>query len=261
MVVKNGALTVQVADLADAVQRVNAAISGVTGAYVAASSTTYRATDDAGVAAAQVQGRTLPPGPPIPPRPTPVPGQTASMTLKVPVDSFSDLLQRLRDIGKPLQENVSTQEVTDEYVDLDAQVRNLEATEQQYQALLQRAQKIEEILPIHQRLNDVRTQIDRLRGRMNLLQRQSDLSTITLTLVLPAKSGSEATVSGEPRVVQTLRDALARLGTILQVALDALIYVAVYALPVVPFAVAYWWWRRGRHPGAVSSAAPTGAAM
>src|SRR5690349_13890523 len=81
MVVKNGALTVQVTDLADAVQRVNAAVSGVTGAYVAASSTTYRAADDAGVAAAQAQGRTLPPGPPIspiPPRPSPVPGQTAS---------------------------------------------------------------------------------------------------------------------------------------------------------------------------------------
>jgi len=250
MVVKNGALSVQVSDLAEAVQRANAVVAGIPGAYVAASSTTYRAEDQSGAPKPlPAESRTLPP---VPIRPTPGLVQTANLTIKVPVDAFGDALQRLRDLGKSVQESISTQEVTEEYVDLDAQVRNLEATEQQYVRLLDRAQRIEEILPLQQRLQDVRSQIERLRGRMNLLQRRTDLSTITLTLTLPAK-GSE-TVAGEPRIVRTAREALSRLGTVLAVAADAAIYLVVYALPFLPFVAAYWWWRRSRRPTSPASA-------
>jgi hypothetical protein len=259
MVVKNGTLSLQVSDLAAAVQRANAVIAGIPGAYVASSSTTYRADDPtAGAPKPQpAEGRTLPPGPPVSPvppvRPTPGPVQTANLSIKVPVDAFSDALQRLRELGTPAQESVSTQEVTEEYVDLDAQVRNLEATEQQYVRLLDRAQRIEEILPIQQRLNDVRSQIERLRGRMTLLQRRADLSTITLTLVLPAKG--EAVTAGEPRILRTAREALSRLGTAVAWAADAAIALVIYALPIAPFAAAYWWWRRSRSP----SSPPAGA--
>jgi hypothetical protein len=81
---------------------------------------------------------------------------------------------------------------------------------------------------------------------------------LTVTLVLPSQT---ETVNGEPRVVRTLQGALGGLGAMLQVALDALIYVAVYALPVVPFALVYWWWWRGRRPSAAAASAPTGGAM
>jgi hypothetical protein len=94
---------------------------------------------------------------------------------------------------------------------------------------------------------------------MNLLQRRADLSTVTLTLLLPSQVDA---LSAAPRVARTLQDALARLGAVLLVALDAVIYLAVYALPVLPFVVAYWWWRRGRRPAAgAPTTAPTGAAM
>jgi hypothetical protein len=251
MIVKTAYLTVQVADLVEGVQRVASIVAGVPGAYVAASSTSYQAdaTPFAPVEAVQAQPAERGAVPPLPVRPVPVPGQSATITIKVPSDSFGDLLQRLRETGKPLAEQVSTQEVTEEYVDLEAQVRNLEATEQQYLRLLERAQRIEEILPLQQRLTEVRNQIERLRGRMNLLQRRADVSTITVTLVLPGR-GPGGAPGPEPRPIRTLRTAFAHLSVWLQDVLDLLIYLVVYSLPVAPFVLAFWWWRRGRRPAA-----------
>jgi hypothetical protein len=251
MIVKTAYLTVQVTDLVEGVQRVTGIVAGVPGAYVAASSTSYQAdaTPFAPVEAARGQPAESGAVPPLPVRPVPVPGQSATITIKAPSDSFGELLQRLREVGKPLAEQVSTQEVTEEYVDLEAQVRNLEATEQQYLRLLERAQRIEEILPLQQRLTEVRSQIERLRGRMNLLQRRADISTVTVTLVLPGR-GPGGAPGPEPRPIRTLRTAFAHLSVWLQDVLDLLIYLVVYSLPVVPFILTFWWWRRGRRPAA-----------
>jgi len=254
MIVKTGSVTLQVTELATAVQRVNAAIAGIPGAYVAASSTSYRAEPkpmDQTAAAQAREGIIVPPRP----EPVPAPGQTATLTLKVPVDAFGELMMRLRDLGTPLSEQVGTQEVTEEYVDLEAQVRNLEATEQQYIRFLERAQRIEELLPIQQRLTEVRNQIERLRGRMTLLQRRADSSTITVSLVVPVEKGGTGT-AGEPRVVRTLREAFGGLAIALQGVLDVAVYLGVYALPLVPFVLLYLWWRN-RQPRGAATAAPT----
>ncbi len=251
MIVKTGALTVQVRDLAAAVAQVDGIVAAIPGAYVAASTTSYRAssTPPAGTSAS---GAPVPAGGasrqvlPIPPGPTPPAGSSALLVLKVPAESFSDAVQRLRDLGMPLYESLGTQEVTEEYVDLDAQVRNLEATEQQYLSLLGRAQKIDEILQIQQRLTDVQGQIERLKGRMQLLQRRSAMATISLTLVLPAAGTQPA---GEARALRTLRAAWAALLAVLERVLDLAIYVAVFALPLLPLGAAtVWWWRRSRRP-------------
>ncbi len=125
-------------------------------------------------------------------------------------------------------------------------MRNLEATEQQYLSLLGRAQKIDEILQIQQRLTDVQGQIERLKGRMQLLQRRSAMATISLTLVLPAAGTQPA---GEARALRTLRAAWAALLAVLERVLDLAIYVAVFALPLLPLGAAtVWWWRRSRRP-------------
>jgi hypothetical protein len=242
MIVKSGSLVLQVTDLADGMRRVGGVVAGIPGAYVAASSTSYR-------------GDPAPPGPPPVPidplRPDPqrpLGGQSASLTLKVPAGDFDAAMERLRALGTPVQEQVSTQEVTEEYVDLEAQARSLEAVEAQYLRLLEKAQRVEEILPLQQRVTEVRTQIDRLRGRMNLLQRRADLSTITVSLTLPGRPG-DPFAGPEPRPLRTLRLALSGLGGALVGLLDAAIYLTVYLLPVLLVGGAFYWWRRSRRQG------------
>ncbi len=248
LIVKTGSISLQVADLTEGVRRVGEVVAAVPGAYVAASSTSYRG----GAAAPGAEG--VIPGLP---RPGPAPGQSATLTIKVPAGDFGPAMERLRALGTPLQEQVSTQEVTEEYVDLEAQIRNLEALEQQYLRLLERAQRVEEIIPLQQRAAEVRTQIDRLRGRLNLLQRRADLSTISVSLVLSGRPGDPGLVP-EPRPVRTLRLALGQLGLFLQALLDLAIYVGVLLIPFLPLGAAVYWWRRARRPAPPApSAAPT----
>jgi hypothetical protein len=250
MVVKSGSLSLQVTDLGEGTRRVSEVVAAIPGAYVAASSTSYRSDQPA---------PGTPPGAIAPPRPVPA-GQAANLTLKVPAADFDAAMDRLRALGTPLSEQVSTQEVTEEYVDLDAQVRSLEAVEAQYLRLLERAQRIEEILPLQQRVTEVRTQIDRLKGRMNLLQRRADLSTVSVSLTLPARAGDPFGL-GEPRPVRTLRLALAGLGASLVGLLDVTIYLLVYLLPLAVIGGAFFFWRRSRRaaPSAGAGAPAAGA--
>lgn len=246
LIVKSGSISLQVADLAEGMRRVGEIVAAVPGAYVGASSTTYRG----GVVAPGAEA--IPPVSPAPPRPTPAPGQSATLLIRVPAADFGPTLERLRSLGTPLQEQVSTQEVTEEYVDLEAQVRNLETLEQQYLRLLERAQRVEEIIPLQQRAVEVRTQIDRLRGRLNLLQRRADLSTISVSLLLPSRAGEPGAVA-EPRPVRTLRLAVGQLALFLQALLDLAIYIGVLLIPFVPLALGVYWWRRGRRPAPPAS--------
>jgi hypothetical protein len=250
MIVKTGSITLQVTDLHLAIQRISAVVDGMPGAYVAASSTSYHGDPSPTTGIAPAPRGILPPAPP--------PGQSATVVLRVPSDAFGDTIRRLREIGTPFSEQISTQEVTEEYVDLEAQARALEATEQQYLRLLERANRIEEILPIQQRLMEVRSNIDRLRGRMNLLQRRADMSNITVSLVLPSQASTSA-LSGEPRAVQTLRAAIASLALVGQGVLDVLIYVAVYIAPIVPLLLLYRWWRTRSEPAARATPSAGGA--
>ena len=107
----------------------------------------------------------------------------ATLSLRVPSNRYDDAMRELRRLAVKVDaETSNAQDVTEEFAYLALQVRNLEATETQYLDLLKRAQSVEDILKIQQRLGEVRTQIERLRGRMNVLQRRSDFSTIDVTL-------------------------------------------------------------------------------
>jgi|GEM_PF-2034849 len=254
LIVKTGVMTVQVSDLAGAMAQIDGIVAAIPGAYIASATTSYHASVAPAAPPAGAGKAGAPAAPavaaarqvlPVPPGPTPPAGSGALLVLKVPAESFNDAVQHLRDLGTPLYESLGTQEVTEEYVDLAAQVRNLEATEQQYLSLLGRAQRIDEILQIQQRLTDVQGQIERLKGRLQLLQRRSAMATISLTLVLPS-AGTQ--VAGEARAMRTLRAAWAALLAVLERALDLVIYVAVFALPLLPLAAGLWWWRRSRRP-------------
>lgn len=107
----------------------------------------------------------------------------ATVTIRVPAAELNRTLEQLRAVGTKVKgEQLSSRDVTEEYSDLSAQLRNLQAVEAQYLALLQQARTVDEILKVRQRLDEVRAQIERLQGRMEYLRRQSDLAAITIVL-------------------------------------------------------------------------------
>lgn len=116
----------------------------------------------------------------------------ASLTLRVPVDSYQDVLARLRTLpgGKVGKEDSASREVTDQYTDLQSRQRNLERSEAQYLKLLEQAKTIQEILTVNERLDGIRLQIERIQGQLNVLDHLADLATIDVSLapVLPGKA-------------------------------------------------------------------------
>lgn len=103
------------------------------------------------------------------------------MTFRVPVASFDGALNEVRHMGKRVSnERVTGQDVTEEYVDTEAQLKARRAIEEQYLTVLKDAKSIKDILQVEQMLGSVRTEIDRAEAHRRLLENESSLSSITV---------------------------------------------------------------------------------
>ncbi|MEI7553762.1 DUF4349 domain-containing protein [Candidatus Chlorohelix sp.] len=107
----------------------------------------------------------------------------ATLVLQIPSVAFDDTMIRLRAlVYKVDNETTTSQDVTEEYVDLDSQMRNLKATEAQLLELLKKATNVNETLTVQRELTSVRGEIERRQGRMSYLEKKSDYSQVTVNL-------------------------------------------------------------------------------
>jgi hypothetical protein len=79
-------------------------------------------------------------------------------------------------------ENISANDVTEEYIDLSAKLKNLEATEEQLLEIMKKAEKVEDILAVQRELTNTRDEIERTKGRMQYLEQTSETSLIEVQL-------------------------------------------------------------------------------
>lgn len=126
----------------------------------------------------------------------------ATLTLRIPAARFDDALARLHELdGEVTAEATREQDVTGSVVDLEARIRNLDASESQYRALLNRASDIEDILTIQSRLDEVRGQIEQLQAQLDQLSELASLATLTVT-VAPVLEPVEETAAGwDPKAI------------------------------------------------------------
>ena len=133
------------------------------------------------------------------------------------------------------RESTSGEDVTEEYTDLEARLRNLEATEVELRELLttvrQRTGKAEDILAVHRELTNIRGQIEQLKGRMQYLEQMSALATIHIELTPDVLSRPLTVGRWEPK--GTAANALRALIQVLQFLVDAGIWLVIVGLPVL----------------------------
>lgn len=154
----------------------------------------------------------------------------ATITVQVPAQNLDRLIQQVRGLALKVEsEQTNSQDVTEEFVDLSAQLRNLQAGEASLLKLMDRAERIEDVLSLQRELTNVRGQIERTQGRINYLQRRSDMSSLTVSLT-PEEPG----LSSDGAAWQPLRTIARAWRTSLQVVRD----VADVAISVVVFS---WW--------------------
>jgi hypothetical protein len=178
----------------------------------------------------------------------------ARLTIRVPSGEFDAAMARLKDLAIQVESrNVSTQDVTEEYTDLDARLRNLEATETELLELLtevrERTSKAEDILAVHREITNIRSQIEQLKGRMQYLEKMTAMATINIELV-PDVLAKPIVVAGW-RPTGTAANALRTLVKTLQFIVDAAIWLIIYVLPTliiiaIPFFILWLIWRRWR---------------
>lgn len=189
----------------------------------------------------------------------------ATITIGVPVDQFERVLLRLRDIAVTvLDERASGEDVTDEFVDLESQLRNLEATRDRIMTFLEQARTVEEALQVNSELSAIESQIEEIQGRMNYLQDRAAFSTITINLepelpeIIPTPTPTPtmtptATPTATPvpwQASNTFNAARHTLGEAYKAIAEVVIWLFVVLLPIIgpPLLVLYlaWRWNKSR---------------
>jgi len=158
--------------------------------------------------------------------------QGATLTLRVPAARFDEALERLRALdGEVVAEATRESDVTRQIVDLGARIANLEASEASYRVLLDRAERIDDVLAVQARLDGVRGEIEQLEAQLQEIEGDADLSTLTVSLIPAAEPVTEVTKAWDAR--SEVDGALAALVGIGQGLLNALIWFGIVWLPVL----------------------------
>jgi hypothetical protein len=159
-------------------------------------------------------------------------GMQARLRIRVPADSLDTALERIRDLAVEVNnENISGQDVTEEYVDLQSRLRHLQATEERLLTFMEEAEDTEAALEVYDRLQNIQAEIEQVRGRIQYLEESAALATISINIT-PSELAQPLQVGGW-RPQGTLRDAFESLIKVLQFFVDALIVIVVLIAPVV----------------------------
>lgn len=106
-----------------------------------------------------------------------------TVIVRVPSDRFEDTLTELRDIGRIESQYVDTQDVTDEFVDLEARIRNARTAERVLLNLMNEATTIADTIRVQNQLERVQENIERMRGRLRVLEDQTSFSTLAVDVI------------------------------------------------------------------------------
>jgi hypothetical protein len=109
----------------------------------------------------------------------------ADIAIQVDSAQFDNAMRALREMPGVVERKVDktdSKDVSEDYVDVKAQIATLEATERQLLALMDKATRMEDIMTLQREITNIRGQIDRLQGKANYYEHRSATSTITIHL-------------------------------------------------------------------------------
>ena len=171
---------------------------------------------------------------------------SGSVILRVPAAEFDTTLMGVRALGTVKSVSTQGQDVTEEYVDLQAQKVSYQNQLAQYNEIMKKAVKVEDVITVQQQIDRVQTELNRLEGRLKYLDSRIDLSTITVNLQEPEPVGGE---TGH-NFISTINEGIAGFFGMI----DAIIIILFTLLPLIIVAgagYAIYRWRKGRKGAAL----------
>ncbi|WP_284651040.1 DUF4349 domain-containing protein [Flavobacterium terrisoli] len=124
-----------------------------------------------------------------------------NINIRIPNEHFDAFIN---DISKGIkyfdQKEISSQDVTEEYIDVASRIKTKKILEARYLELLKKANKVSEMLEIEGQLSEIREEIEAKEGRLRYLQNKVAMSTLDIEFYKPVAAGSKATVSYGGRI-------------------------------------------------------------
>ena len=126
------------------------------------------------------------------------------VVVRIPENQFGVVLDKVRGLANNRnEEKVTGQDVTEEFIDLEARIKTQRALEAQFLQIMKQAGKITDALEVQRQIAEVRTEIEKLEGRKRFLDNRSSLSTITVNILAPKPIAVNTTGFG-----RSVRDAV-----------------------------------------------------
>lgn len=149
------------------------------------------------------------------------------LVVRIPSDKFGFVLDEIKKLAANIPEaSLSGQDVTEEFIDLEARIKTQKALELQFLEIMKQAGEVEDALEVQRQIADVRTEIEKLEGRKRFLENRASLSTITVNIHAPKVIAVNPTGFG-----RTLRDAVS---DSLELASSMLIFVVRTVIVMAP---------------------------
>jgi hypothetical protein len=165
----------------------------------------------------------------------------STLTLRVPAPTFATTLEDIDELGRVTTQEVTTEDVSTQVVDVEARIVSAERTLERIRDLLDEATDFSDVLSLESELARREADLASLKAQQAYLEDQTSLSTIVLTL-LPAKAASQEKPDEEPAGflagLDTGWDALVSLVTVV---LTALGVVVPLLLVLAPAGLLLWW--------------------
>jgi hypothetical protein len=156
----------------------------------------------------------------------------ATVAIRVPSERLDEALERIKEGASDIQyENVSGQDVTSQYVDLQSQLKAKEAAEKKLLEILDEAQRAEDVLAIYLQVQSVQTEIEVLKGQIKYYEESAALSAISVRLI--AEEGSQPITVGPWTPGGAVKEAIEDLIRFVQNFVDFLIYFVLSILPAL----------------------------
>lgn len=158
------------------------------------------------------------------------PGAISSISIRVPASKLDEALQAIKALAKEVKTvNTNSQDITEEFTDLQARLKNLEAGEAQLVKIMAQAKTVDETLKVQRELTSIRGQIESVKGRIKYLQGNVEESLISVTMRLTPEA--RPVVEKGWRIGETLRSAARGFLTFGRVVLDILVWLVIF-IPV-----------------------------
>jgi hypothetical protein len=156
----------------------------------------------------------------------------ASITIRVPADSLDQALEKIKGGAVEVRsENISGQDVTQEYTDLQSQLRNLEAAEVELREIMASLTKAEDVLRVFENLRQVRQEIEVTKGRIQYFEQSARLSAVSVDLLPDVVSQPLQIGRWQPE--GTAKTAVQALINVLRFLVDATIVFVILFVPII----------------------------